>query len=407
MESEFDREMDVLLRQSARGETVSANSKFQIEDSKLPHLDADEISAFAENALPEKAKQLLTAHLADCGRCRKILSNVISLNSETASQTVQAPENVKIANVAAVKTPWYRRLFAAPNLAYAMGALVFVFAGLIAVTFLQKSAQNSEVSQMREMPTTDARVETRTAESGASSSSSSNSGLSNSSMMSNGGAAAANSAVVSSPSDGGGGATVKNAAPNSVSSNSNAASTEKTGGEKRGEPKNSLPAKPPAAAAPPTNAAQSPTRASNSAEQKKETPDGEDNPRAQERAQENDAAQTDNKVKSLPAVLPSGALLRPKPPNAYAPPAAAADSSISPRAKTARQSVSRTVESGGKTFRREGAVWYDSDYKGQSTQNVRRGSEEFKKLDAGLRSIAERLGGAVVVVWKSRAYRIQ
>jgi hypothetical protein len=37
---------------------------------------------------------------------------------------------------------------------------------------------------------------------------------------------------------------------------------------------------------------------------------------------------------------------------------------------------------------------------------VRRGSHEFKKLDSGLRSIANELYGTVVIVWKGKAYRI-
>ena len=69
MEFEFDKEIDVLLRQTARSETVFANT-----DANSNHLDADEISAFAENALPEKARQNYVLHLADCNRCRKNLS---------------------------------------------------------------------------------------------------------------------------------------------------------------------------------------------------------------------------------------------------------------------------------------------------------------------------------------------
>jgi hypothetical protein len=40
--------------------------------------------------------------------------------------------------------------------------------------------------------------------------------------------------------------------------------------------------------------------------------------------------------------------------------------------------------------------------------NVARGSEQYRALVAdepGLRAIAERLGGEVIVSWKTRAYR--
>jgi len=69
------------------------------------------------------------------------------------------------------------------------------------------------------------------------------------------------------------------------------------------------------------------------------------------------------------------------------------------------ENLARSV--GGKTFDNRSGVWYDLAYRNQSTTNVKRGSDEYKKLDSGLRSIAESLEGTIVVVWKSRAYRIQ
>ncbi len=64
MDFEFDKEMDALLRQAAQGETASENSRFKIQDSRLSHLDADEISLFAENALPKKLRGNAVAHFA-------------------------------------------------------------------------------------------------------------------------------------------------------------------------------------------------------------------------------------------------------------------------------------------------------------------------------------------------------
>jgi hypothetical protein len=64
----------------------------------------------------------------------------------------------------------------------------------------------------------------------------------------------------------------------------------------------------------------------------------------------------------------------------------------------------------GKRFTRPGSVWIDTDYDSQATIKLSRGSEQFRALVAdepGIRAIAERLDGAVIVVWKSRAYRIQ
>ena len=66
-----------------------------------------------------------------------------------------------------------------------------------------------------------------------------------------------------------------------------------------------------------------------------------------------------------------------------------------------------TRSAGGKSFNNRQGAWYDTAYHGQTTTNISRGSEEYKKLDGGLRSIAQNLGGVVVVVWKGKAYRIQ
>jgi hypothetical protein len=65
----------------------------------------------------------------------------------------------------------------------------------------------------------------------------------------------------------------------------------------------------------------------------------------------------------------------------------------------------------GRLFHRQGNAWVDADYaSGRATVNVRRGSEQFRALVAdepALRSIAEQLGGEVIVVWKGTAYRIR
>ena len=72
-----------------------------------------------------------------------------------------------------------------------------------------------------------------------------------------------------------------------------------------------------------------------------------------------------------------------------------------------RDSPGETRSVGGKTFRNVGGIWFDAAYTTQQQTTVRRGTEDFRKLDSGLRSIAENLGGTVVVVWKGKAYRIQ
>jgi hypothetical protein len=61
----------------------------------------------------------------------------------------------------------------------------------------------------------------------------------------------------------------------------------------------------------------------------------------------------------------------------------------------------------GRTFELRQGAWYDTSYRGQGTINVRRNTETYRKLDRGLRSIAENLIGTIVTVWNGKAYRIQ
>jgi hypothetical protein len=69
----------------------------------------------------------------------------------------------------------------------------------------------------------------------------------------------------------------------------------------------------------------------------------------------------------------------------------------------------RTIS--GKRFRRQGNAWIDTAYdSSRGTTNVSRGSERFRALIAdepGIRTIAEKLNGLIIVVWNGRAYRIQ
>lgn len=390
MEFEFDKEIDALLRQTAQGsEAAFADSKSNIQNPKSPHLDADGISAFAENALPEKTKTFYVAHLADCERCRKILSNVVASNSETRTETA-APVNDKLKISAAAAIPWYKKLFAAPSLAYAMGALVLVFAGLIALTFLKNAPRNAEVSSINEKPTNmggasgDGETVATERETAAPTASMSNAGsmsnsaaMTNSSMMSNTAAATR------------GGSTSNGAA--SVLNNSSVAQSEAA---KNKSPEQTAPQQ--------KAVAENQMNGANFADRNRETSDkSADAPVFQ---QQDEAKKSNAQPTAKPAPpAPSSALSTG---TASAPPSAnlAAKSRNAPRADAEK---SETKKVGDKNFRRDGGVWYDAAYSGQSTTNIARGSSEYRKLDSGLRSIAETLSGTIVVVWKAKAYRIQ
>ena len=394
MDLEFDKEIDALLRQTAQGETVfaAANPKSQILDPQSFHLDADAFSAFAENALPEATRQKYSRHLANCDGCRKSLSNLIRLNSATESAAVHAEE---IHTSVAAPIPWYRKLVAYPNLAYTLGALVLVFSGIVAYTVLQNvnNSGSAEVSQISERQPSGKGMSSDgdaapPAESYSSNTMTSNANMmmSNSASMNSSSIASANFSNPSMPS-----------AP-TTAMNSNSAMSRREDSDKnlRAEAKSLAPQEKPtdldktqdltAAGAPPS-------------------PAKENDFQSDAETQRQQSRQTQNSIVQNQTQIMPDSRNAPRAPTAL---------STNERSKEVVESkndkqekLNETVSIGGKTFERENNVWYDSAYRDQATTNVTRGTNEYKKLDAGLRGIAENLGGTIVVVWKGKAYRIQ
>ena len=68
MRQEPNNEIDLLLRRlgPARRRPVA----IAIDE---PHLDADELNSYVENALPPAARARYTEHLAECSSCRKLV----------------------------------------------------------------------------------------------------------------------------------------------------------------------------------------------------------------------------------------------------------------------------------------------------------------------------------------------
>ncbi|MGI8639097.1 MAG: hypothetical protein ACR2MG_04010 [Pyrinomonadaceae bacterium] len=371
MEFEFDKEIDALLRQARKGETAfaAANSKFKIQNSKLNHLDADEISAFAENALPEKTKQHYTVHLADCDSCRKILSSLILLNAETEGENVHAEEIGTISSA----TPWYKRLFAFPNLAYTMGGLILVFSGIISFVVVQNvnNSQNTEVSQISERP----QIAKETSSESVIAPPESN--YANTANMAN-----TNSATVYSSN------TMANTSMNIAPMNSNM---------------NAAVSKPNVS---PNTPKDEPRREDEIALSKDKTNLQADGTSAENLEERQKRAKEDKKSEETADMLqPAPTPLKPAPPS-VSENKVMSELSGAKAKRNARISPETTIVA-GKTFKRQDNVWYDAAYNGQSTVAVTRGTKQYKKLDKDLRVIVENLGGTVVIVWKEKAYRIQ
>lgn len=372
MIEEFDNEIDSILRKTARNQTAFATVNLPSN-----HLDADEIAAFAENALPEKARSNYIAHFADCDRCRKTLSNVIALNSELQSEIIHAEEPKLLA--ATAKIPWYRRFFTVPTLALTMGAFVLFFAGIGIFSILQNDSMSPQVSQVSEK---------QPGGKGMSSDGDSSPPENYSGTVSN--QSAANSNMMSANTTANISNSANASAPALTAANSNSAinrdepektaKTEENQSSKllSSDSKLSANEQSDAAVVPPAPPPPPPVEATKEDSDKnaQETPETEDRIRQQN---------------------------PPKPSVARAAPSVGTQK---PEAKRKAESAETTTVN-GKNFKRSNNVWVDSAYRGQATTNVSRGTNEYKNLDSDLRGIVENLGGTVVIVWKERAYRIQ
>lgn len=167
MRPEFDRQIDSLLRDHARRADGRPAGR---EVGAAAHLDADELSAFAENSLPARARARHTAHLAECGECRKLVSQItlssgvaeeierregaraVGLAASPASRSSSSPSALA-ASPASAQTPapgWRERfasLFGAGAWRYAMplAALLVVSA---AVLLLMSGRRNADLGEL-------------------------------------------------------------------------------------------------------------------------------------------------------------------------------------------------------------------------------------------------------------------
>ena len=88
-------------------------------------------------------------HIADCDRCRRVRSQTVLLNSGPGVETAEAETQPDLTPAAII--PWYKRLFATPALAAAMGAVILAFSGILGYVVLQeRSRPNAEISRATE-----------------------------------------------------------------------------------------------------------------------------------------------------------------------------------------------------------------------------------------------------------------
>lgn len=416
-----DSQIDVLLKRYGGHAPAGA---------PVEHLDADELNAFAEGSAPAAARSRYVSHLAECNDCRKLATQLSIAAGATASVGAGAIET-------AGGSLWEKvtSFFAPPMLRYGAFAAVLVVA--VGVTFLalrnqrsgsQLVAQNEQTSQTQAGAVKQNDQAAQTAKPAAQTS-------------------ASPSGVMLQPA----------APPNSdlkkdeskVADNTIAppkpekeavASTEPALAGKRAAAPVTVEQQPSFAPPPPGEAGRVQTQsreerdaqrvASVSGPRKSEPSDklktmdrsaggilnerqaeGDDNRARNNQAmnQQSTNQQNQQNQQNQNRMLDS---------KAEAPRAASRgrdeDSTETARkpatgaARSESEKAPETRAAGGHKFRRQGNAWVDSKFKSSmSITNVARGSDAFRALDQAARSVAEQLGGEVIVVSKGKAYRIR
>lgn len=420
-----EKQIDVLIRRYGK-----AAPRTSVAD----HLDADELSAFAEGALPPATRASYMSHLADCDECRKQAS-ALAISSGAVVRTEESPS---LASEGRSFWQVLAGLFALPVMRYvAFAAVVLIVAGVAFVALRrprsespsQLIAANEPVNQQRDTavkPPTgvqEGNAGNQQANSETRSASPSQLGAGNNQTAKPEALRAAEDAPAQPQ-------------PMKESETKAPVTAEKKAGQ--GEVAQAAPSYAPI---PPGEAAtqqkqgtyreqQNVAGFSGPRQQQKVDSIGKLNPQERERDAAKDVARTDDVArKSAPASVASnqpppsprrGADEKAKGPMrnmesntitrkenvGRAEPPKTTNSSGADKAAT--EEAPQTRSAGGKKFRKQGAAWVDQKFKSSMTlKNVSRGSDEFAALDSGLRSIVQQLGGEVIIVWKGKAYLIK
>lgn len=423
-----DAQIDVLLRRYA-GQSPG--------NPAAEHLDADELNAFAEGSLPEAARTRYVSHLLDCDNCRQIVSQLaISSGAVVAAEAAPAPVS---------GYSWWKRLsgFLSPmTLRYAAFAMVLITVAGVVFLVTQRPRESNQLAkteQTKQVPESAVKPpEIAAPQTGNANQSGGND----------------NKQLAFSPP----------ASPQSSPSSETQSSpgSEQIAKLDRLEDK---PASPPAATkaakeADPTN---NPTLAGNKkAESASETSPSYAPPPPGQRQ----SAETESREQQNAGSVASGPRKSEQPADKFkagergrggeagkdiraddnarlvvnqAPmskrasdekakgPRRDADNSAMNRSSNmvnedavktqgvtaakpaaAEEKPPETRSAGGRKFKRQGSAWVDTKFKSSMTlKSISRGSSEFDALDSGIRSIAQQLGGEVIVVWKGKAYVIK
>lgn len=445
MREGFDREIDSLLRRRARG---TAESRLWGDGAghgpQGAHLDADELGAFAEGALPAAARVAAASHLADCERCRGV---VIGLAPAAHAGAEVEPQVVAATAAEPGRTPAWRALlaslFAPRAMRFAVPVLALSLVGVVSYVAL-RSDKGATTQSARDGRPQDGTLRNTASAPGSSTAASSNA---NTSTFAGQNANAAPRETAE--------ATAQPGAPRGHGAvEERPLVADMTGEDAQPTTAAAAPAPPPAPAeGPPDMSRAAPktaateegevtrTESRDSSDRREKSARGAEQSEevavANDAVQRNRAAQTRMGEVQMPDggsrnqkrgadnnasnVYGGGGGVAAEPPKESERAGSRTDALGRTRAarrpekkadddeEPARGGDTRTAA--GHRFRREGNAWVDVNYRpSMPSTGVRRNTEAFRALVADVPEVgrvAEALGGEVVVVVGGRAYRIR
>lgn len=463
MKSDFDQEMDSLLRGHARRARRAfeeaaelraraddtSQSAASLSGGSMTHLDADELSAYAENALPAPTRARFMSHLADCDECRRSVTRLVlasGVANELEKRAAVAPSKV-------VKTPAWRErlvaLFSPRAWRYVVPVVALAFVGIVSFIALRadreskgvsgraaKSTVSTPASDMNHAAGIEESAETQMANTETTSTTTTSAVGANNSTSTN--AATTTAHAPSKPQQNG----ELEARTDSLSAEERKRPSTDSQPPPPIENKEAQSANAPSAPAATNNAAPSiapesnnvrslPTLARNQQEmsnnqqvtvQQSNAREANRSAMQSERGNQTDRDRLTQSDNATNDAAQGGAAAQAPKTKARREVRARNESETSPGARKAQpqddkrekdnsNNVVETRTVAGHQFHREGGAWVDANYNsGQATVTVKRGSEQYRALIAdepALGRIADALGGEVIIVWHGRAYRIK
>jgi len=389
MKQETNNEMHLLLRRLGRRPETSISDG----NGDVDHLDADELSAYAENVVPAAARARYTEHLAECTRCREL---VVQLSSSAG--VVPAVQISRAVEPSALRK-FLASLFSPMVLRYAVPALGLILVAAIGLfVFQQKKSEEAPIAQNVEAPTSKS-ITTATPEPVQPTR-----GLTDQSKE---------QAAAGKPAQNSGSSANQ---PAAAAPQAPAAAGQVADTTAKKEEQQPVITEAPAPAPKPATSSDESKRPAEAEARRETSPERyATEPPAEKTVEvakvedrkgadaEMAKARSDiaaGKAQSLGVVsLQAGVANRSK---------ARRDDDAVEKDKKNDASETRTVA--GRQFRKQGNSWIDTAYSSvRVTTNLTRGSEQYRALIAdepGIKTIADQLDGEVVVVWKGRAYRI-